>query len=193
MKTKIIFLTTTLVCMSLKAQMSVDNPGLSVDKGYHQQLTCLASTETEKFSVLVQWKSLHEHHSDGRAPYLKQSFAYEIKNLNTQETWKDSYAHFFSENAKITNSDSILKFSGNFFMYKRFGVISRSANIDFEKQNAQFSIKNIKLTAADTYGIPKNYCNPPTRLCGSEPIYIAPTILDIVFENSSCEYSEATK
>lgn len=181
------------MCISLKAQMSVDNPVITVDNEYHHQLACLASTKTENFSVLVQWKSLHAHHSDGRAPYLKQSFAYEIINLNTQETWKDSYSQFFSENTQIANSDSILKFSGNFFMYKRLGVISRSANIDFEKQNSQVLIKNIKLTAGETYENTKNYCNPPTRLCGSEPVYIAPTTLDIVFDNSSCEYSETTK
>lgn len=190
MKTKIIFLAVTLLSVILKAQMSVDNPGMFVDKEYHHQLSCVANTSSENFTVLVQWKSLHGHHSDGRAPYIKQSFAYEIKNLNTQKIWKDSYSDFFSEDAFIINNDSVLKLDGDFFIYKRLGTISKSANINFEKESSQFLLKIIKLRAGETFKNPIDHCNPPTRLCGSGPIYVVPTILDVVFENSSCEYSE---
>ncbi len=190
MKKKIIFLALTLFSVYLKAQISVDNAGVSVDKEYHHQLSCTANTESENFSVLVKWKRLNVYDPDGRAPYKKNSFAYEINNLNTKEVWKDSYADFIYKNAYIVNTDLALKFDGVFFMYKRLGTISKTASIDFERQNSQLLLKNIKLKAGETFQNPKDYCNPPTRLCGSKPIYTAPVILDVVFENSSCEYSE---
>lgn len=189
MKTKIIFLAATLVCINLKAQMSVDNPVMYVDNQYHHQLSCLASTETENFSVLVQWKSLHGHHSDGRAPYLKQSFVYEVKNLNTLQQWKGSYSQFFSENTQITNNEKFLNFSGDFFMYKRLGTIAHSADILFIKDGGQYLLDNLKITAKETFTNPKNFCSPPTRLCGSLPSEEPATVLiESKFVTSSCHY-----
>ncbi len=157
--------------------MSVENPVVSVDKSYDHQLFCLANTETENFEVLIQWKILQKHFPGGRAPTFEQSFSYEIKNLNSQQLWKDSFTDFFSDHTDITQTNDKFNLQGHFFMYKRVGTISRTTNINFIKNEAEFKLNQLKLSAVETFS-------------NINPIEPEETILDVVFENSKCEYSE---
>lgn len=187
MNTKIFFLATFLIFTAADA---VENEVVNVEKDYDHQILCTANNGADDFEVSVKWKKLVMHVPDGRAPVFKSGFQYLIKNLTNEKQWNGDYDNFFTEHSQIEDSLQVLTLSGQFFMYKRLGTISHTTDIAFNKVAGQYLLDSLKLTTKETFTNPKDFCNPPTRLCGSEPWDEPATVLiETKFLTSSCEYT----
>lgn len=187
---KTIFLITTLLSLQLKADIPVENPVETVDKEYQHQLTCKAVSQNQEYELLLKWKKIKAQDQLGRAPQFNEGFGFQIKNLSTLQIWSDNYEDFISEHTTINENDTELTLSGSFFMFKRLGTISKTSELAFVKQDSTYQLFILKMTASETFKNPIDYCNPPTRLCGSHSQHKPKVIKDLVFENSVCEYQK---
>lgn len=185
MKTILIFLVLALAAFHAKAAPAVENTAASVDK-YQHELICQAQSGGENYLLTVKWKNLRM--ATGRAPYFSQAFSYELQNLNDGSAWAGDYQDFFSENVNISDNGG-LSLLGTFFMYKRLGTLSHSAFLEFVKDGQEYHPVSLQLTAGETFESPKDYCNPPTRLCGSEPVAPEKIVLQVEFTESACQYN----
>ncbi len=188
MKTKLIFTIAATLLLQSKSVFAVDNTVEAVEKEYQHELICQASTETEDFELNLKWEVLHMHLPDGRAPQIRKEFKYELKNLTTGTVVQDTYGNFFGEHADINISDTALHAVGQFFMYKRLGYIQNETDILLDHDGAgNYFLSHFVNKAVETFKNPKDYCNPPTRLCGSEPPLPEPkTVLTLKFVKSAC-------
>ena len=163
---KTIFLVALLAVLQLKAQVAVDNVAGDVEKPYQHQLICKAVAENQEYELNVKWKNKFvQHDSLGRAPFIAQSFEYELKNLFTNEVWSGNYSKFIYKSASILDVPDYLKLSGFFNMRKRIGKINKTDEIFFEKLNNKIHLTHIVLTSEETF-TDKDYCEKPiSKLC----------------------------
>lgn len=189
MKTKLIFLALTALVFQSANVFAVENAVGGVDKDYQHELICQASTETEDFELNLKWSILYIHLPDGRAPQVKKEFKYELKNLTANTAIGAHFGNFFGDYADISDVGPGLHVAGKFFMYKRLGYREEKTDIVLDKDSAgQYSLNSLQNKAIETFQNPKDYCNPPTRLCGSEPPLPEPKIvLNLIFKNSTCQ------
>ncbi|MGZ3690201.1 MAG: hypothetical protein ACXVAX_01785 [Pseudobdellovibrio sp.] len=176
MKKKLILLIATLTTIQSKSALAVDNPLGSVEKEYQHELICEGVSRNEAYKLTIQWNPNSE-------------FQYELKNVDQNSVTQDSYQDFFGEHESVTQSDKKLQFSGNFNMWKRLGYIAKTTNINLNVESGVYSLESLKNTYLETFNNPKNWCNPPTRLCGSEPISQdpEPQVTELKFEHSQCQ------
>lgn len=186
---KKVFLITIILSLQLKAELSVENQVGGVDKGHQHQLICKAVTENQEYELNVKWTNKFQMHNPlGRTLHIDQGMYYEIKNVGTGEVWTRNYWNSFYNHVSIYDSTYNLKLNGSFNMHKRIGRASETSELHFEKQNTKFNLLSIKISGLETFDT-SGYCDVPvSKLCGSEPINNEKVILDLVFEESSCEY-----
>ena len=178
MKKKLVLLIATLVTIQSRNAMAVDNPLGNVDKEYQHELICEGVSQNENYKLTIQWN--FEKGSE---------FQYKLQNVTQNTTVQDSYENFFSEHNSITQSEDQLQFSGTFNMWKRLGYITKTTNINLSFSSGVYALGSLKNTYLETFSNPKDWCNPPTRLCGSEPITHdpEPQVTELKFEQSQCQ------
>lgn len=189
MKTKLISMLAIAVLFQSNSVSAVENAVGLVEKEYQHELICQASSETENYELNLKWSIEYMHVPDRRAPLIKEEFNYELKNTGTGAVVEDTYGNFFSEHADIKATADTLHAVGSFFMYKRLGYIQKKTDIFLVHDGAGgYTLKSFVNKHVDSYENPKDYCNPPTRLCGSEPPFPAKSsVLSLQFVQSSCQ------
>jgi len=189
MKTKLIFLAFAVLIFQTANVFAVENAVIVVDKEYQHELICQASAETESFELNLKWSVQYMHVPDGRAPLIKKEFKYELANLTTGTVMQGTYGNFFSEHANIKATDEALHVVGSLFFYKRLGYIREKTDIQLDHDGAgNYHLNYFGNKSIDSFENPKDYCNPPTRLCGSEPPFPANAkVISYKFVTSTCQ------
>jgi hypothetical protein len=189
MKTKLIFLALAVLIFQTANVFAVENTVATVEKQYQHELICQASTETEDFELNLKWSVEYMHVPDGRAPLIKKEFKFELSNLTAGTSIQDTYGNFFGEHADIKATDEALHAVGSLFFYKRLGYIQKKTDILLDHDGAgNYYLNYFVNKSIDSYENPKDYCNPPTRLCGSEPPFPSKTtVTSHKFVTSTCQ------
>lgn len=196
MKRKLILLMATLTVLEAKAVQvvdnsleSVENQVINVNNKYQNEIICEGVMNNENYILKINWNKLFMHEPDGRAPLIKSEFKFVLKNLNQNKVIEDSYAHFFGERSLIKESESTITFSGHFHMFKRLGQIFKNTEIEINKINENESLISFVNSYTETFTNPRDWCNPPSKLCGLEPIGVNPEDMvktEIIMEKAAC-------
>lgn len=186
---KTIFLISTILSLQLKAELPVENHVVAVDKEYQYQLVCKAFAANQEFEMNVKWKNKIIHDSPRRAPFYDGALNYELKNVSTGDLYTGDYHDYVKSHTNIVDSFEHLSLYGSKIVNTRLALNSEASEIYFEKHKNQFNLLSIKITKQKTFFLAKDYCDKPmSKLCGSEPINNGnKIILDLVFENSTCD------